>query len=276
MIKSVFNITLIIFVFYLIIMIYFYLNQVNLIYFPDKKISFYPDQINLNYKDIYMITKDNIKINSWYIPGEKDSNLVIFCHGNAGNISGRVETIRLIHELNLSLLIFDYRGFGKSEGNISEKGLYLDIEAVYQYATKNLNIDKKKVIIWGRSLGAAVAIDFASKHNINKLIIESAFTSISDMGQRIYPFLPLKFICTHKFLSINKIDKIKASKLFIHSKEDDLVPFSFGKILYKKAILQKSFLEIHGNHANGFFESKEDYIKGIKYFLKQIQEDNNE
>jgi len=276
MIKTITNITIIISLFYLIIIIYFYFNQVSLIYFPDKKISFYPDQINLNYKDVYIITNDNIKLNSWYIPREKDSNLVIFCHGNAGNISGRIETIRLIHELDLSLLIFDYRGFGKSEGIISEKGLYLDLEAAYQYATKNLNIDKKKIIIWGRSLGAAVAIDFASKHKINKLIIESAFTSLPDVGQRIYPFLPIKFICTHKFKSINKIYKIKAFKLFIHSKKDELVPFSFGRLLYKKAILPKSFLEIHGDHANGFFESKDDYMKGIKYFLKQTQEDKNE
>ena len=267
MIKTFSNIAIIIFLFYLIVALYFYFNQINLIYFPDKNITFYPDQINLEYKDISIRTSDNIGINGWYIPGEKNSDLVIFCHGNAGNISGRIETIRLINELNLSLLIFDYRGFGKSEGDISEAGLYLDIEAVYQYATKNLNIDKKKIIIWGRSLGAAVAIDFVSRYSIDKLIIESAFTSIPDMGQTIYPFFPVKFVCTHKFASINKIHNVNASKLFIHSPQDELVPFSFGKKLYNKATSPKSFLEINGDHANGFFEYKEDYIKGIKSFL---------
>ena len=164
------------------------------VYFPTREIEGVPEDIGLKYQDIYFETKDGIKLNGWFVPAEDATGTVLFCHGNGGNISHRLGSINVFHQLKFNVFIFDYRGYGRSKGRVSEKGTYRDALAAHQYITSRQDVDKENIIIFGRSLGGAIAIDVAGKIRARALIVESTFTSIKDIGKEIYPFLPIGLI----------------------------------------------------------------------------------
>lgn len=241
------------------------------LFFPMKGITMTPAEIGLEYEDVYFETKDNVKLNGWFIPQGTAGLTILYAHGNAGNIGHRLEKIRILHEIGLNIFIFDYRSYGKSEGNAaSESGLYKDIESAYDYLVKKRGISPEDIVPYGESLGGAVAIDLASKAKIGGLIIEETFTSVKDMAQMAYPYLP-SFIFSSRFNSVPKMRTINAPVLVIHSADDEIVPFRMGKELYENAKDPKEFLQLRGGHNTAFIDSREKYKKGIKsfiYFLK--------
>ena len=238
-------------------------------YFPQSELEFTPRDIGLDYRDIELTASDGARIHGWWIPAERSRGSLIFCHGNAGNISHRLESIRVFNELGLNVLIFDYRGFGKSSGRPSEKGTYCDAEAAYDYLTATLQIPPEEIIIFGRSLGGAVAVELARQRKAGALICEAAFTSSEDMGRLMYPYLPVKFFISNKYDSISKVGELSVPKLFIHSREDDVVPFGQGERLYEAAAPPKEFLEIRGSHGEGFLETEEKYRQTLSGFLRK-------
>jgi len=237
------------------------------LFFPMKGITMTPAEIGLEYEDIYFRTADNIQLNGWFIPSKNARFTILYAHGNAGNIGHRLEKIRILHEMALNIFIFDYRSYGRSKGTrASEKGLYKDMRAAYNYLVKNRGIPPKNIIPYGESLGGAVAIDLAAKAGIGGLITEETFTSVKDMAKMAYPFLP-SFIFSSKFNSASKIREIDAPVLIVHSLEDEIVPFRMGEELYKKAKNPKEFLKLRGGHNTAFLDSKEKYKKGIDAFI---------
>lgn len=261
------------FIFWLIIFIGLFLFGIryierNSIYFPMRDMHTTPQQLGLDYEDIYFTTSDNKTLNGWYIPNKDARFTVIFCHGNAGNISHRIEKIAILHRLGLGIFIFDYRGYGKSQGRPSEQGLYKDASGAYNYL-KERNISKDNIILYGESIGASVAIDLASREKVKAIITEEAFPSIKDMAKIAYPFLP-HFIFRSRFNSLSKIKEITCDKLIIHSVDDEIVPFYLGEKLYKEASPPKKFLKIRGSHNTAFLEEKEKFSEGIKLFLKDL------
>jgi fermentation-respiration switch protein FrsA (DUF1100 family) len=238
-------------------------------YFPDRVLEFTPAEINLSYRDIYLSTPDRIRIHAWWIPAEEARGSLIFCHGNAGNISHRLESIRIFNELGLNVLIFDYRGYGKSKGSPAEKGTYLDAEAAYDYLVRQLQIPPEEIIVFGRSLGGAVAIELAREKKAAGLICEATFTSAEEMGREIYPFLPVKLLISNKYDSISKVGTIPVPKLFVHSRQDELVPFVQGEKLFRAAAPPKEFLEIRGGHGDGFLETADRYRSFLNEFLQK-------
>lgn len=239
------------------------------IYFPMKEIFASPETVGLPYEEIYFETSDNKRLNGWFIPNDKAKFTVIFCHGNAGNISHRMEKISLLYRLGLSIFIFDYRGYGKSQGSPSESGLYKDAIAAYSYLTKERGISEDDIILYGESIGGAVAIDLAHKAGVRALITEETFTSIKDMAKMAYPFLPY-FIFSSKFNCISKIREVKCSKLVIHSIDDEIVPFYLGERLFNAAKPPKKFLKIRGSHNTAFLDSEKQFTEGIKSFLDDL------
>lgn len=254
----------------LVIFLFFYFRyfERRSVYFPLAEIEATPQDISLSYEDIIFETKDNIKLSAWFIPVNAPRATLIFCHGNGGNISHRLEKIKIFYDLNLNVFIFDYRGYGKSGGRPTEKGLYRDAEAAYDYLVGNKKIRQEKIVVFGESLGSAVAVDLASKKPISGIIIEGGFTSARDMAKRIYPLLPT-FIYTVRFDSYAKIKNVKSPKLFFHSKNDEIVPFVLGKKLFEKAD-SGEFVEIIGGHNTAFLDCKKLVISKIEEFLKQI------
>lgn len=247
-----------------------YIYQPKFIYYPYANIEATPQTIGLEYENVTLTTSDDLKINGWWIPHEHARATLLFLHGNAGNISHRLESIKIFHKLGLSVFIIDYRGYGKSEGKPTEKGTYIDAETAWDYLITEKNIKRDNIIIFGRSLGGAVANWLAYKHLPAAVIFESTFTSIADMGKHYYPYLPTSFLTRIKYPSINRIAAIKSPKLIIHSKNDDIVPYKYGKQLFKAANKPKIFLDIHGGHNEGYLISGETYTQGIDKFITDV------
>ena len=265
--KTLFFALIFIFIIYLFFSIILFFFQDKFIFFPDKYIYATPEDINLDYQDVYLTTEDNTKIHGWYIPHENSEFAMIFFHGNAGNISHRLETLEIMHQLGLTVLIIDYRGYGKSKGKISEEGLYLDGLAAWDYLCKLKDFDECKIILHGRSLGGGVATQLALEKNPAALILESAFTSIPEMGKDVYPIFPVKLLAKFQFNSKKKISEINCPKLLIHSKDDEIIPFKHGKELFKAAIEPKQFFELSGGHNEGFWINRKIYMETVRDFI---------
>ena len=248
--------------------LYFRYFEVKSIYFPTKQIEFYPKDIDLDYEEISFNTKDNVSLNGWFIPGKRPRATLIFCHGNAGNISNRLEFIRLFNSINLNIFIFDYRGYGKSKGSPNEKGTYLDVRAAYEYVCSRDDVDKNKVIVYGESLGGAVAIDLAKdQEDLMALITFGSFSSTKDMAKAVYPFLPIWFMVSMKYDNISKVKDIKIPKLIAHGANDEIVPFKQGEALFKEAANPKEFLVLRGGHNDAILIEQGEFLKKVDEFL---------
>lgn len=239
------------------------------IYFPVRKIHLTPKEIGLEFEDVYFFSSDGVKLNGWYIPAREARATVLFCHGNAGNISDRIDVIYLFYKLGLSVFIFDYRGYGRSQGKPTEEGLYLDAQAGYKYLIEKQNLKEESIVVYGKSIGANVAVELCSKIKTAALISESAFTSALEMGKKLFPFLPLKWLISIKFDALSKIKNITVPKLIIHSEEDKIIPFRHGRKLFEAAPEPKEFYPMRGGHNEALFLAKEAFVNKIDLFLQK-------
>ena len=248
---------------------YFRYFEHRSLYFPMKEIEFMPSDVGLSYEDVYFNTDDGVRLNAWLVPAEDSRFTLLFCHGNGGNISHRIDKIEILNKLGLDIFIFDYRGYGKSEGRPSEKGFYRDIEAAYNYLISEKNVSPERMILYGESLGGAVAIDLAAKKTAKALIIEATFSCTKDMARGLYPVFPT-FLISSKFDSAAKIKKLTLPKLIIHSKNDDIVPFDHSLKLLKLSPEPKKHVVLMGNHNSAFLDSRDAYVSGIREFLRGL------
>ena len=237
-------------------------------YYPSREIECTPADIGIAYEDIYVDTPDGAKIHGWFIENKADGRVVLYSHGNAGNIGGRLEKIFVLYRMGLSVCIFDYRGFGKSTGWPTEKGLYQDVRAVYDYLIGEKNYSGKDIVLYGESLGSAVAVDLAAQFEVNSVLLEGAFSSGKDMSKVFYPYIPLHFLY-NKYNSIAKIKDVKVPKLFMHSKEDELVPYRLAQKLFNAAPEPKTFAAMSGGHNDLVTDSRDEYVSAIESFLKK-------
>ncbi|MBL7198047.1 MAG: alpha/beta hydrolase [Candidatus Omnitrophica bacterium] len=256
-------------IFSILIFVYLKYFERKGIYYPTKGIEFTPTHIGLKYEDVFFNTDDGLKLNGWFIPAENPRATLLFCHGNAGNISHRIEIIEIFNKLELNVFIFDYRGYGRSQGSPSEEGLYRDAQAAYKYLLNRENIKKGAIVIYGKSIGANVAIDLASKVKPACLISESGFSSAYDMAKKLFPYLPIKWIITIKYDALTKIKNIPIPKLIIHSQDDEIIPFRLGKKLFDAAVQPKEFYQMRGGHNEAIFMAREEYGVKINNFLSR-------
>lgn len=239
------------------------------VFFPTQEIQFSPQVTNLSFEDIYIETEDKLKINGWFIPHSNAGYTLLLFHGNGGNIQDRLDKIYLLHRMGLNIFIIDYRGYGRSQGRPNEAGIYLDAWAAYNYLIDKRNISPKQIILYGESLGCAVAVDLAFKVKIKGLILEGSFSKGRDMARRIYPFLP-SFLFSNRFDSLAKIKAVNAPKLFIHSQNDEIVPIDLARKLYNTALEPKHFVEILGSHNTAFLDSQEAFLSAVASFIKDL------
>ncbi|MDP6685427.1 MAG: alpha/beta hydrolase [Candidatus Omnitrophota bacterium] len=239
------------------------------IYFPANEVEFTPRDIGLDYEDVYIDTVDGAKLNTWFIPRDGAKYTLLFVHGNAGNIGDRIDKIELLHKLGLNIFIFDYRGYGKSKGIPSEKGVYRDAQAAYEYLISKKNVSPERIVPYGESLGGAIAIDLAYKEKVGALITESTFSSAKDMARVIYPRLPT-FLILSKFDSVSKIKDIDIPKLIMHSKTDDVIPFAQSVKLFDEAASPKKHIILKGDHNSSHMDSRDEYRSSIKEFFEDL------
>lgn len=254
---------------YLLFMAYVYVKQGSMLYFPLKEIEVTPHAIGLDYQELTLRTKDGVDISAWYVPVNGARGHVLFCHGNAGNISHRLDSLRIFHSLGLGVLIFDYRGYGKSKGSPDEEGTYQDAEAAWDYLVSSLKVKTEKIVLFGRSLGSAVAAETALRKQAGILIMESGFTSVPDLGSTFYPYLPVRLLSKYRYASIEKVGRITIPKLFIHSPEDEIIPYEQGRRLFERASEPREFLQLSGGHNEGFLLSGKMYVDGLRGFLSR-------
>jgi fermentation-respiration switch protein FrsA (DUF1100 family) len=254
---------------YGLLVAFVYLRQAKMLYFPTRQIEASPADIGLPFDEITLRTPDGLKLSAWYIPAENAKGFLIFCHGNAGNISHRLDSIRIFHQLGLNVLIFDYRGYGRSEGEPTEKGTYLDAEAAYDFLVNTQGAAPSRIIIFGRSLGSAVAAELAVRRSAGALIIESGFTSVPDLGKKLFPHMPVRLISRFHYATIEKVGRQGLPKLFIHSPDDEIIPYAQGRKLFEVAAGPKEFLAIRGGHNEGFLISGDIYRSGLRRFISE-------
>jgi fermentation-respiration switch protein FrsA (DUF1100 family) len=259
---------------YVVVCLLAFVLQRRLVYFPDAVLAATPESIGLEWESVLLETDDGVRVHGWYVPAEAGRPVLLFCHGNAGNISHRLESIRLFHDLGLSVFIFDYRGYGRSEGTPSEGGTYRDAHAAWRYLREEKGYPPNRIILFGRSLGSAVAIELASHEAPGGLIAEGSFPSAVDIGTRAYWWLPVRLLARIRYDSRAKISRIACPKLFIHSAQDEIVPIGLGRKLYDLAAEPKSFLEIQGTHNEIFIHAGSPYASGIGDFLETLEGDS--
>jgi len=255
---------------YALMVLFVFVSQSRMIFYPEipsREIMMTPERIGLVYEPVQLVTDDGIKLDAWFLPRENARGVLLFFHGNAGNISHRLDSLQLFHDLGLAVLIFDYRGYGRSEGRISEQGTYRDAEAAWRYLTEQRNIPARDIVLFGRSLGAAVAARLATRHTPGALMIESAFTSVPDVAADIYPFLPVRWLARFQYAAGEYLASVSCPVLVVHSQDDEIIPFKHGERLFELANEPKQWLPIRGGHNDGFIVSGRSYVDGFNSFL---------
>jgi fermentation-respiration switch protein FrsA (DUF1100 family) len=219
---------------YLIVLTYIYLFQRNLLYHPSDN-SYQGDEINFDYKEIFIQNKEGIQLKAWL--HEKDltnKKTIIFFHGNAGNLRNRNYKLNELSKFDVNFLIVAYRGFSGNQGKPSEQGLYEDARSTLDWI-KMKGVKERNLILYGESLGTAVAIETAQNKDLAGIILESPFTSMIELAQKYYPVLPVKYLLKDKYETIKKLTNINSPLLVLHGRLDSIVPFSMGKKLFEKA-----------------------------------------
>jgi len=254
---------------YLALLLLVWLLQGCMIHIPDRTLVASPREAGLDYETVRLKTADGEQLHGWFLPHREARATVLFFHGNAGNISHRLESLEIFHQLELNSLIIDYRGYGQSSGRPSESGLYEDARSAYRHLVEDKGVPPQRIIAFGRSLGAAVAARLAADKPVGALWLESGFTSIPDIGAELYPFLPVRLLSRYRYDTQKALASVEAPVLVIHSTEDETIPFSHGRALYRAAPEPKAFVQIRGGHNDGFMRSRDIYLAGLKAFLDQ-------
>ena len=246
-----------------------------MVFYPISQMDATPEDWGLEYEDIALQAADGARLHGWFVPRADSERVLLFFHGNAGNISHRGDSVAIFHQLGLNVFIIDYRGYGKSEGKPSEIGLYEDARSAWRYLTETKKYHKDNIVVFGRSLGGIVATNLASEYQPGALILESTFSSAKDMASEIFPlmsyFVPMRF----EFNCVERVQHVSSPVLVLHSPDDEIIPYRLGEKVYQTANEPKSFVKLKGSHNTGFMSSQPDYQEAIKKFLIKFTSTNH-
>ena len=256
----------------LVVAVYF--MQSRMLYLadmPGRTLTMTPDDVGMDYQDVSINTSDGVTLHGWFIGG-RSSRVLLFFHGNAGNISHRLDSIRQFQDLGLSVLIIDYRGYGQSEGRATERGIYRDADAAWRYLIDDRGAVASDIIIFGRSLGASVASRLAAKHQPLALVVESSFTSVPDIAQDLYPWLPVRWLSRLNHATREYIKEVRCPVLVVHSRDDEIIPFHHAEKIFASANEPRALLAIRGTHNDAFLRDERTYTEGFRRFLAGLTE----
>jgi fermentation-respiration switch protein FrsA (DUF1100 family) len=249
-------------------------SMVFLANLPGRALDATPADIGLQHEDVGIDTADGERLHGWYVPATNARGTLLFFHGNAGNISHRLESILIFNRLALDVLIVDYRGYGQSTGRPGEQGTYRDAQAAWDYLVRERSVSPGNIVIFGRSLGGAVGAWLASElpavEQPAAVIIESAFTSGADMARRLYPVYPARLLTRLRYPVVDYVQRISCPVLVVHSRNDEIIPFAMGRAIYEAAPQPRDFIELRGDHNAGFWISREEYAAGLDVFLEKV------
>jgi fermentation-respiration switch protein FrsA (DUF1100 family) len=247
----------------------------RLIFFPGvaRRLTPPPPELGLDPEAVRFQAEDGVGLSAWVIRPERRSGYwLLICHGNAGNLSegGRALHYARLRDLGLGILAFDYRGYGESEGSPGEAGVYRDAEAAYHYLRDGLGVPPGRIILFGHSLGSAVAVELAGRVPAAGLILDGALSSGVERGQELYPWLPVRWIARNRFESNRRIGRLTLPKLFLHARDDQIVPIAHGERLFAAAPEPKRFVRLSGGHGDAFLTDGAAYFEAIGRFVAEL------
>lgn len=242
------------------------------LFFPIGMIVTTPADRGLAFDDVAFPSEDGTRLTGWWIPAASPARAtLLFFHGNGGNISHRIDKTRFLRMLGLHVLLVDYRGYGHSQGRPSEDGLYRDARASLDYLAKERGIPESSVVVYGESLGGAVAARLASERAVKGLVIECSFSSMRDMARKYYPWVP-GWVVLNRFDALSAVRSAVCPKLFIASVDDEIVPYALGEKLFAAAREPKRFVQLRGSHNTAFLDSFQLWSAGLQAFLSGFPE----
>ena len=258
--------------FFLLIVIYVGITVV--VYFYQRKLLYHPFSAEItgeglihNFETINFKTSDNFVLKGWFHLKNSNKKTILFLHGNAGNLDNRIDKLNSLGSMDINFLIISWRGYSGNSGNPSEAGLYKDVLGGIKWLNEK-GISNDQIILYGESLGTAIATEVGQNENFAGIILEAPFTSMVDMGQKIYPIFPVKFLLKDKYESKNKIKNIKSPILIMHGEADKIVPFRMGKKMFELANEPKfSYFSKYDDH---MMEFNKDLINSINLFIKSL------
>lgn len=253
------------------VLVLVFLFQDRLVFFPGvgRESVLTPQSYGLRFESVDLRTEDGATLHAWWVPAEDARGTVLFFHGNAGNISHRLDYLLMFHRLRYSTLIVDYRGYGRSTGTPSEEGTYRDAEAGWEHVRHARLAQPHDVVIVGESLGGAVATWLAAKENPRAVVLLSTFTSVPDLGAQVYWFLPVRLLSRIRYDNRDNLKRIRAPVLVAHSRDDDIIPYAHGTRLFQAANEPKTFLEMRGGHNDGFIFARPEWVAQLGAFLEK-------
>jgi hypothetical protein len=243
------------------------LQQPGMIFFPYRDLAAAPSDWGYAYEDVFVTTDDRVRLHGWYIAHPQAQRVVLFFHGNAGNISHRGDSVAIFQRLGLNVFIFDYRGYGRSEGSPSEQGLYRDAAAAWRYLTETRGFDAREIVLFGRSLGGAVAAQLAAVQQPGALILESTLSSARDFARSAFPLLSRLVVVRYEFDTLASLARVRCPVLVLHSPEDEIMPFALGEKVYAAAGEPKRLVKLQGDHNGGFLLSQPGYERELDDFI---------
>lgn len=246
---------------------YVYFWQARLVFHPARGLSTDPGELGYAWEDVTLHTADGVRIHGWHITRAEPRFTVLFFHGNAGTIADRPLTIARLHELGANVFMIDYRGYGNSEGSPDETGTYADAGAAWTYLTDSLGVAPGDIVIYGRSLGGAVALELASRVTPRALIVESTFSSLADMAREHYPYLPTRLLLRFEYPNLEHIRRVRAPILVAHSDADALIPIAQAERLFAAAPSPKQFYRLRGDHNEAFVRAGAPYYTALGEFI---------
>jgi hypothetical protein len=260
---------------YLVFLAILRFNESRMLYVPggSRTLLDPPAELGLRVRRVELTASDGIRLVSWVMPADGGSGYwLLICHGNAGNISeaGRPYHYAGLRALGLSLFALDYRGYGESEGVPTEQGLYRDADAAYRYLRDTLGVPAERIVVFGHSLGSAVAVELVSRVPAAGLVLDGALTSVVERAQELFPYVPVRWIAANRYPSIERVSDLTLPKLFLHARGDEVVPVAHGRRLYEAAAPPKSFIELQGTHGDAFDVDSAAYYGAIARFVAEL------
>jgi len=246
----------------------------------ENKIIFYPSRypegfwdpasVGVVAEDVYFTAEDGVKLHGWFLPAKNAVATLLWFHGNAGNLSHRLDNIQRLTPLNLNIFIFDYRGYGRSEGEPDEQGIYMDSQAAYKKVLAMDGVSIESLFLFGRSLGGICAVETAVNNPARGLILESVFTSASDMSRKVFPLIPLGWALRSRLDAVEKVPHLQLPKLFLHGTQDEIVPYDLGRKLFDHAGEPKTFYDIEGaGHNDTYILGGRGYFNALNRFITE-------
>jgi uncharacterized protein len=253
---------------YLLACVAVYTFQKRIIFLPMRCDD--PPPGDLGIREVYFPTADGQVLHGWWMPVDSSEFTVLFFHGNAGCVERSEERMRFFRELGYSVLEVDYRGYGKSTGDVNcEEDIYTDAKSALKYMADSLKVPDEKLIVWGWSLGGGVTAEVCQDKKFAAVVLEGTFFSLDEIAGRAYPFFPTRWLLKYHFRSGEKIKNFKSPVFFIHSKTDQTIPYKQGRKLFEAAEVRKEFIDIDGSHNHGYYEYRSEIIKALHAFLNK-------